>query len=374
LSYNARAMVDGFNDKNLGKQNHVFLQSFITTSVILKTIYIWIAITLKYKVVKSCIRYESGELWWLLEDDLKSSLLGVEAIRNLFFHKLFCESMRLLPPQKKGVYLQENQGWESGFIDAWKVNGHGDNLIGMPHSTLSYWDLRFYFDIRTYNRTVKFSKPLPNYVAVNGENTRGKYLSWGYPKSDLIKVEALRYLNVIENKYKIDIREMSKIYNNINVLVLGDYMKSNTDNLMKLLQEANCLIKENVKYIVKSHPMCPIDENNYPDLDIKITNKLIHTLLDECDIAIASMSTSASIDVYITGKPIVIFFDERTLKLSPLTEDDGVDFVSSGDDFAKIIRGGAKATAKKRQGENYFYLDENLTRWRELLVDDYIIK
>ena len=86
------------------------------------------------------------------------------------------------------------------------------------------------------------------------------------------------------------------------------------------------------------------------------------------------MEINLFFDVFDLTFILFNLFDERTLKLSPLTEDDGVDFVSSGDDFAKIIRGGAKATAKKRQGENYFYLDENLTRWRELLVDDYIIK
>lgn len=373
LSYDARIAVDGFNDKYLGKQNHVFLQSFITTSVILKTIYVWIAIALKYKVIKSGIRHESSELWWLLEDDLKDSLVGVTAISNLLFYKLFCEAMVLLPPQKRGVYLQENQGWESGLIDAWSRYGHSNNLIGMPHSTLSYWDLRFYFDKRTYNKTIKCPKPLPNLVAVNGKNTRDKYLSWGYPKDDIIKVEALRYLNLIEQKYKIGTGEVPEITNNITVLVLGDYMKVNTDKLMKLLQEADQLSKKNIKYIVKPHPMCPIDKGDYSDLNIKITNNMIHMILDECDIAISSMSTSASVDVYITGKPVVIYLDERTLATSPLTEDDGIAFVTTGVDFEKIISGANKIEFKDDQGKDYFYLDENLTKWRELLVEDHII-
>ena len=53
-------------------------------------------------------------------------------------------TMASLPRQRLGLYLCENQGWERIFIRAWRKHGHG-KLIGVAHSTIGYWDMR-YFD------------------------------------------------------------------------------------------------------------------------------------------------------------------------------------------------------------------------------------
>ena len=39
--------------------------------------------------------------------------------------RLFESCLGMLPKQKKRIYLQENQGWESGFINAWRNEKHG---------------------------------------------------------------------------------------------------------------------------------------------------------------------------------------------------------------------------------------------------------
>ena len=47
-----------------------------------------------------------------------------------------------MPRQTRGFYLQENQGWEWGFISAWRNYNHANHLIGFPHTTVIYWDLQ----------------------------------------------------------------------------------------------------------------------------------------------------------------------------------------------------------------------------------------
>ena len=48
------------------------------------------------------------------------------------------------------MYLQENQGWEFALIQVWE-KAKSWELIGVPHSTIRYWDMRYYFDSRHYN-------------------------------------------------------------------------------------------------------------------------------------------------------------------------------------------------------------------------------
>lgn len=104
--------------------------------------------------------------------------------------------MRILPRQDKGFYLQENQGWEFGFIHSWRVSGHNKCLVGIPHNTVRYWDLRGYFDPEIFEDTSRCQLPFPDFVGVNGEAAKKLYLDSGYPEDILIEVEALRYLHL----------------------------------------------------------------------------------------------------------------------------------------------------------------------------------
>ena len=57
------------------------------------------------------------------------------------------------------------------------------------------------------------------------------------------------------------------------ILILGDYLRRNTDMLMGLVDEAEGLVKRKNNFIVKPHPSCSIDSDDYPELDLFVTNK-----------------------------------------------------------------------------------------------------
>ena len=48
-----------------------------------------------------------------------------------------------IPKQKVGIYLLENQAWEKSLISSWNKFNHG-GLIGVAHSTIRFWDLRYF--------------------------------------------------------------------------------------------------------------------------------------------------------------------------------------------------------------------------------------
>jgi len=363
----AKKTVINFNKLSKGRESHIFLDSFLSVSVVTQTIISWLAVISKYRKIKSVVKEKTEYYWPLIEKDIKISILGVTAIQNILFYCMFRRAMKMLPSQKKGIYLQENQGWEFGFIDAWRKFGH-EQLIGVPHSTVRYWDLRYFFDSRSYKKRGALSLPLPEKVALNGAEAKNQYIDAGYPADDLVEVEALRYLQLeqyaVRNKKNKD-----KPDDSYSLLVLGDSLPENTKKQMFVLQNAYQMIplKDRLKLIVKPHLLCPILEEDYPELNMTITDKPIDKLINNCIIAYTSSVTSAAVDVYFTGKKVISMLDPKSLNLSPLRNGSNVQFVSTGEELSKVLNDSDKIKPSNSQGSDYFYIDKNLPKWKKLL-------
>lgn len=364
-----KELIDRFYLQHRGRQNHLFLDSFLSFKVVGRSIFGWLNMLFKYYEIKSEIKQQSEHFWPLIETDLKSSLIGTAAIHNMLFYHLFRRALNILPPQKKGFYLQENQGWEFGFINAWREFSHGQ-LIGIPHSTVRYWDLRYFFDDRNYKIDGRCRLPLPDKIGVNGKNSKNNYIRGKYPKGDLINLEALRYLQLeyrYSNKNKIE-------YSGGDVLVLGDYSPKYTKQQMLLLQKTCRLLNDKVKinFIVKPHPMCPINSKDYPAVNMVVTDKPIHKIIDDCVFVYVSSMTSAAVDAYCAGKYVVTVLDQSTLNLSPLRGYKECGFVNSPVELADIIRNFNRYEISEDQGKGYFCLDTDIPRWRKLILDETI--
>ena len=357
-SKSAKDLIQRFNQSSNDKQNHLFLDSFLSLQVLIRTVIDWVKVSSKHGKIKSEFKEKANYLWPHIEADLSSSLVGPTAIRNILFYNLFKAAMQVSPIQNKGLYLQENQGWEFGFIGAWKEFNHG-KLIGIPHSTVSYWDLRYFFDKRCYEQNIL---PMPDKVGVNGDNMKNTYIVGKYPEDDLLELEALRYLNY-------DKQSRERCTGNT-VLVLGDYLPEYTRKQMLLLEGACQLIDSKpINFVVKPHPMCPISSKDYPGIDMVVTNRPIHDIINTCMFVYVSSTTSAAIDAYCSGRHVVTILDQSKLNLSPLLGLKDVSFVSTFRDLASIINDNKIDRLEKIQRVDYFYLNNKLPRWRSLLLD-----
>ena len=268
-----------------------------------------------------------------------------------------------LPHQRIGFYLQENQPWEMAFIHSWKSAGHGV-LVGVPHSTVRYWDLRYFFDPRSYLRTGKYDLPLPDKVGLNGQAALSAYKGGGYPPDQIVEVEALRY------EYLIDVLSLAKNNNKpdtpfVDVLILGDYMPVVTHKQMQWLNDAAQLLPKNIRFTVKPHPNCPVDGSLYPELELHIIHDSLAEILCEYDVAFTSNITSAAVDAYYAGIPVISMLDGETLNMSPLRGIEDVLYVTCS---RELVTGLKKfQISKKPVTKAYFCLDKNLPRWRKLM-------
>ena len=365
-------IIGRFNKAGNGKQLHVVLETFLGIPVILKALWTWIRLirvgnSLERSIATTMNQCSDLNLWPLFTTDWRQSIAGPVAFRNLLNHALFESAMKELPKQRAAVYLQENQGWEFGFIQAWKVEGHGQ-LIGCPHSTVRFWDLRYFFDQRSYCQTAYNPLPTPHHIALNGKAATEAYLTGGYPAASLIEVEALRYLHLCNNSSLNKPSTKAERVDAPRLLVLGDYLPKNTAQQMKLLVEALLLLDGCMEIIVKPHPSCPIRPADYPNLNMSITTKSLAILLDECDIAYTSAVTSAAVDAYCAGVPIVSALHYDVLNLSPLRGCEGVLFASNAKELAAILRAWKSLGTKSIIRREFFTVDRKLPRWLKLLT------
>jgi len=295
-------------------------------------------------------------------------MCGRTAMANVIQHNLFEAAMNSLTKQRVGVYLQENQGWEFGFIHAWKTAGHGQ-LVGCPHSTVRFWDLRYFFDPRSYMRTNMNSLPLPDRVAVNGKAATDAYLAGGYPAGDLVEVEALRYLHLDTVNARAP-QSAAITRQGLRLLVLGDYLPSNTRLQMELLNRAGASLPAGTVITVKPHPACRIQAEDYPALSLKVVMEPVAELLDECDVAYTSSLTSAAVDAYCAGVPVISVLDPTTLNMNPLRGYIGVRFISTPAELLGSIIILASVNENCTQRESIFVVDKTLKRWSMLIFND----
>ena len=365
----ARDLINRFNQNESRRQYHACVDWALSIPLLLAALRDYIrlvCLSLRLAEIKRNFRPSGSKLdfWPLFKQDWLNSMRGPIAIWNSLCLNLFERTVRRLPRQKFGVYLQENQGWEMAFIYAWCAAGHG-SLIGVPHSTVRYWDLRYFFDKKSYVRTGKNDLPLPNSVAVNGPAAQKTYREGGYPEEQIVEVEALRYL------YLADLPSIKPGLNNpltdpLRVLVCGDYLPAFTHRQMQWLVEAAPLLPADTIYIVKPHPNCPINAEDYAALPLSVTNEPLTQLLASCDVCYTSNITGAAVDAYCAGLPVVSVLVGNSFNMSPLRGMVGVMYVANHAELAAAL-----CTARdcpRVAVEPYFCLDKGLPRWRNLLA------
>lgn len=303
------------------------------------------------------------DFWPLFSADWRESVYGPVAAINCLYLNLFEKILSEVPAQRLGLYLQENQAWEMAFIHAWKSAGHGQ-LVGVPHATVRFWDLRYFHDPISYERTGNNDLPLPDMIAVNGPAAKNAYREWGFPEERLVEVEALRFLYLLDVVEAANDEQFSARIP-ATVLVLGDYMPAATALQLKWLEEASRAASEPRRYLVKPHPHCPIRSSDYPSLNMEVTTAELGQLLEECAVAYVSNITSAAVDAYVAGVPVISVLDPAGFDLSPLRGLEGVTYIRNPGELSAALA--AAMPGRRARPEIYFHLDRALPRWQRLL-------
>jgi surface carbohydrate biosynthesis protein (TIGR04326 family) len=346
-----------------------FLSSYLTLSIVKKAFFkwiniIWVSFRLR-KQVKSLFypKNSSINLWPLLKNDWYKSTQGRVGIENILWLYLMDKALNDLPQQKLGLYLYEGQGWERAFVYIWKKYNHG-KLIGVADTTVRYWDLRYFNNIKTIVDNESLSMPQPDKVAVNGAFSRDNLKDAYFPSKRLESVEALRYLHLS----RVNKKKVSSIDGSLRLLVLGGYMPNTIIEMMNLLSsKKNKESVERYDITVKAHPSNPIQVKDFPSLQFEITTDPLQDLLHKFDLVYGDNLSGANLEAYLSGLPVILHFIDGDLVVSPLSGLKNVSFVCNSAEIRKALD--KKYSRKNIQQDDIFWLDNNLPKWRNLIAN-----
>ncbi len=311
-----------------------------------------------------CLRPAGSDLnlWPLHAGDWGDSLCGKGAMTNCLRMSLFEDAVNRFPTQRVGIYIAENQPWEMALVYAWRAAGHG-TLIGTPHTTIRFWDLRYHYDARSYQCRTVCDLPLPDILAVNGPVAKESVLASGYNPDRIIEVEALRFLHLSNPPTG---HQRNRSYRNeMRVLVCGDFLTETNERIISWLKIAATTLENDTAYIFKPHPAYPFSIIDYPMLKFEISEAPLADLLADCDVVFASNITSAAVDAYCSGVPVIQMLDGNSFNNSPLRGLEHVTYARDPKELAEAL----DSLKRRKYGPTtpYFNLDENLLRWRNLL-------
>jgi surface carbohydrate biosynthesis protein (TIGR04326 family) len=368
----AKRWISSFNKKKLNNA-HYFLDSFLSFNGIVQILKQWFNFVVKTKkfeknIYKSLNIFQKGWFWPIMENDWKSSAYGAVAMQNILWVNLFGRAMSKIPKQKLGLYLCENMDWERAFIYFWKKYGHGQ-LIAVPHSTIRYWDLRYFDDRRVWDSKDVLTQPIPDQIAVNGPLSWNTYRKANQPIDRIVKVEALRYLHLDKQKKLMPLKnEKSTIQKNkIKLLLLGDIVYESTDAMLKLLELSYDIFKEKYDLTFKPHPAASIKIEDYPNLKLTISNIELDKLFPKNQGVICSIYTSASVEAASIGLPVITILDNNELNYSALYENASISFVSTKSELERALISQYKKGNNFENNEKYFWTNPDLPLWGELL-------
>ena len=141
------------------------------------------------------------------------------------------------------------------------------------------------------------------------------------------------------------------------------------DHLLGMLVDAMTLLPRQCQVTFKPHPGYAVDLAKYRSLAAGETAEPLAQILPEYDVAVSANSTSAAVDAYVAGLPVIIGVDGDDLNLSPLRGQTGACFVSSPQDMAAALQAiGSVGSAPDRDREEFFCLDDEMPRWQRLLA------
>ena len=354
-----------FNGLNNSESNivHVTLDSFLSISVVFKSLKKWIKIFTLSGEASRKLKGTMGILWPLYRYDFQRSFFGWHGLRMQLMHSCFQKAFLGLAEQSKGLFLQENQPWEFGFISAWKEAGHG-TLIGSVHSCVAPWNLRMAIDKRSV--LDEFPMPVPDITVVNSDDSNRLLAQNHYPGKVLVG-EALRYQYTqlpTDNFHRSSVSAGSRI----KILIIGDFTRSNTERMLDMFRLNHKDLSDGFSLTIKLHPTCRMPIEGLEHYEYIVSENALPELLASSDLAFTSNSTTGALEAYCFGIPLICMLPDNYFNLSNLALNDAVSFVATPNEFRKALIALEDSDINHRRVKrDYFCLDKNLSRWRNIL-------
>ena len=365
----ARATLRGLNRHHTSSR-HFLLHDYLTLRVAFKSVVQYARIRKITKLLATRIPWTdpmSGlDVSPLVRSRLNSDFQGVGAARNALFLSLFDEALPFQPAQDSCIYLMENQPWELALLWARMARGTGSN-IGVAHVPVRTWDLRYAIGSSGVSAESGGTLPKPSRVAVIDPKSEATMMANGLGASAIVKVEAMRFLSRIPMAAVVS-DSRTHTFTGQRVLIFGEYNALMIAKQLQILEELAPFAGDKYTFTFRPHPGKPFLKKSLPSGVSLSEAHPTREALAECDVTLCSNVSSASLDAIFEGIPTLILRDGRVLNGSPLKAGPSVMYVN---DAAEVVAALGKLNfgpgARSTEQQYAFYLDRDLTKWRNLL-------
>ena len=356
---------DGKNFKELVNDHiaHTIIYDHLTLNILGSSIVKFFYISVNLCFIKNIsnkfiIKKKDITLWPLLKDDWIKSTRGSNLFYSIIMIKIFDNYLSKIPKQKLGIYLFENQSWEKSLISSWKKNKHG-KIIGVAHSSIRFWDLRYYDNFNGNMLNKKETIQLPDFVAVNGKLSKEALLKNNFPIEKLLETEALRY------NYLLDFEHKNVVHSENKILLLGDINKNNTNNMLSEFNKAISALSIKYTFEFRSHPGNQINLDSSIHKNIIESNDSFSETINRNSIIVVSGSSTSAIEALILNKNVIIFIDKADINLSPLSEVKNIKYASNSNEILNLLNN--KKFSHNIDKDSIFWLNKDLLKWKKAL-------
>jgi len=354
-----------FNTSGPRGERHYLLEDFVTFGVLRRALWAYAQLWVRGLALRGIRDHfvlpgSNVNFYPLLKHEWRSSVFGTSALSGMLYHSLFDSVLRTLPAQRWCLYVWESQPWEAALISVWRRR-QARPIIGYQHATIMPLNLEAFFAPAAYHGSGTASLPMPDVLAINGRGARDLLREVGYPDDKVAVVEALRYPQVTRRASASSSRGRT-------LLAIGGYLKSETEFLLRILNDAADLIRYAgfTRVLVRGHPFGPSSMIHGP-LPLRIPHETVATpldrLLSDTDFALVSNSTSAVLEAIYAGVPVAVCGSVENLNLSPVFGHPGIPFVMNGMQLAAALSSPRCALLPW----DYFLVSDRLDRWTTLL-------
>lgn len=350
-------------NKLLGSsEKHVILHSYLSLRSVIKAFNLFREQVKNASDLSGAINLPTSQgidLSPLLKNAWIDSIIGATALRNILWALLFQSALEKYAESSTCIYLQENQAWEISLLNTWRSKRRG-KIIGFPHVTLRYWDLRYFFDPRNFmSRTTKFA--FPDITIANGDYAMSQLIKGGIQPNFIRKAEALRYLNLRKHSQR-----RTSTSNQNRVLIVGEYDEVHMKLFTSWIIRQQILGQHDTTVIVKPHPSQPLTKDLFQSLQVEITNKPLTELFDEVDLVLTGSTSSAAVEAYLSGVPLITITSDDSMNFGPLRGFSTVSLTMKEQLTASHVTN-AQTFANQPADESYFYRDAEIPAWKALL-------
>jgi len=343
-------------------ENHLLLNNQISFYKLLTIFLQYLTLVLKnliYLNDKELLKNSISKtnFYYFLVQDIYKSYYGEVLIYNLHIIQTIDQILSTIPKQKLGFYLLENQGWEKCLNIMWKRYNH-KTLAGYLHSTMRFWDLRYFKCKKEFS-----SKQNPDLFLFNGKYSKKIGIKNNYPIKKSIDVEAVRYNHLLKSK--------NKKVKKSNILIIGDMNNYENHFAINQIEKIKHQFSNKVFYY-KPHPSNTIKMIS----DLKNKFKFLRILkpITKVDFAdyfkvICTNSTSAILDCVIQKQDFCSLKSHTTLDLFPI-DDRKLEKkkINNTKELAKFLKNKNKLNVK----QDYLYLNKNLNNWKKIIINNYL--